>query len=182
MTNGLESYLVTLSALGRNGVRFEPRRELQNSAFSAPPQNKIHCISVSPLQGQQGLARTLGAVQGIKISPRLHLSGDLCAVEADFPRGLFRQPERSVRIREVMGSNPTRSTKSEKSEPFSCGRKVRIFYTLFSARAQPNPVLLIQKQGPPTWEALFFFCPAQGCRHLCPPLWALVFTRTFSFS
>ena len=36
--------------------------------------------------------------------------------------------ERSVRIREVMGSNPIRSTKSEKSEPFSRGRGVRIFH------------------------------------------------------
>ena len=35
--------------------------------------------------------------------------------------------ERSVRIREVKGSNPSRSTKSKQSELFSRGRKVRIF-------------------------------------------------------
>ena len=35
--------------------------------------------------------------------------------------------ERSVRIREVKGSNPSRSTKEEKSEPFSNKKNPNLF-------------------------------------------------------
>ena len=48
--------------------------------------------------------------------------------------------ERSVRIREVKGSNPSRSTKEEKSEPFSNRRRDRIFCFLRGAESRRCPL------------------------------------------